>query len=376
MRPRTNHLAWRAFCLPRNGLAAESVPSSVRKSARCLPALVRWCRSEWFVLALIFVVAAASVVPCHGIGADLCGWLAMLAISSLFFLQGARLSRDAVLRGMTDWRLHLAITTTTFVLFPLLGLGIIALFEQALPPALRDGILFVCALPSTVQSSIALTSIAQGNIPAAICAATASNLIGIVLTPLLLAAMLHVHGGGIDFVALWKILAELLLPFVVGHLMRPWIGGWADRNRAVLAVTDRGSILIVVYAAFSAAVIRGIWRQLPPATLATVALIDLLLLAAALALMTAGSRASSMSRADEVAIVFCGSQKSLVTGAPMANLLFGSDAVGIILLPIMIYHMSQLFVCAWLARRYARSASSEFGYDGRQFDLIGDRPAE
>jgi solute carrier family 10 (sodium/bile acid cotransporter), member 7 len=349
--------------------------SSIRQWSPCLQALSCWCRSEWFIVALFFVVASASVVPCHGIGADLCGGLAVMAVSSLFFLQGARLSRDAILHGMTTWRLHLAIMTTTFVLFPLLGLGAIALFGQVLPASLRIGILFVCALPSTVQSSIALTSIAQGNIPAAICAATASNLIGIVVTPLLLAAMLHVHGGGFDLVALWKILTELLLPFVVGHLMRPWIGGWADRNRAALAVTDRGSILIVVYAAFSAAVIRGVWRQLPPATLAALALIDLLLLAAALVLMTVGSRASSTSRADEVAIVFCGSQKSLVTGAPMANVLFSGNAVGIILLPIMIYHMSQLFVCAWLARRYARSASSEFGYYERRFDLISERPA-
>jgi solute carrier family 10 (sodium/bile acid cotransporter), member 7 len=241
-----------------------------------------------------------------------------------------------------------------------------------MPTELRVGILFLCALPSTVQSSIALTSIAQGNVPAAVCAATGSNLIGVMLTPLLLAAILHVHGGSIDVAALWKILAELLLPFLAGHLLRPWIGGWADRNRAALAVSDRGSILIVVYTAFSAAVIGGIWHRLPPATLAALALLDLLLLAAALVLMTLGSRAASLSRADEVAIVFCGSQKSLVTGAPMATLLFGGSA-GLILLPIMIYHMSQLIVCAWLARRYARRP---FGYRGRPFDLISEHPAE
>jgi solute carrier family 10 (sodium/bile acid cotransporter), member 7 len=314
-------------------------------------------RPDWFALALVAVVATATVLPCHGAGVACCNALSVFAIGSLFFLQGARLSRTAILSGMTHWRLHLAIIGTTFVLFPLLGLAAVALFQQALPPALRIGVLFVAALPSTVQSSIALTSIAQGNIPAAICAATASNVIGIVLTPVLVASMMHVHGAGMDFASLWKIVVGLLVPFVVGHLMRPSIGNWADRNRAVLAVTDRGSILIVVYTAFSAAVIGGIWHQLPAPTLAAVALIDLMLLGTALAVMTIGSRAAGVCRADEVSIVFCGTQKSLVTGAPMASVLFSGGAVGMILLPIMIYHLSQLFVGAWLARRYARTAA-------------------
>jgi solute carrier family 10 (sodium/bile acid cotransporter), member 7 len=318
-----------------------------------------WLRSEWFVLALGLVVLTASALPCYGAGADVFNHLAVLAISSLFFLQGARLSRDAIFGGMTHWRLHLAIMCTTFILFPLLGLGVIALFQRALTDPLRIGILFVCALPSTVQSSIALTSIGRGNIPGAICAATASNLIGILLTPLLLAAVVSVHSGGVDFAGLWKIFVELLVPFIVGHLLRPWIGDLADRNRSVLAITDRGSILLVVYAAFSAAVIHGIWHQLPPVALAVLVWMDAMLLVAVLVLMTVGSRVLAMSRADEVAVVFCGSQKSLVTGVPMANALFAGSAVGVVLIPIMIYHMLQLFVCAWLARRYAHSAARE-----------------
>lgn len=332
---------------------------TIAGSTSVLSTIFAWCRSDWFILALIVVVMGASVVPCYGMGADIFNRLAIVAISSLFFLQGARLSREAVFAGMTQWRLHMAIMCTTFVVFPLFGLGVITLLRHALPASLRVGILFVCALPSTVQSSIALTSIARGNIPGAVCAATASNLIGIVLTPVMLAAVVHVHGGGIDVANLWKILLELLVPFVIGHLLRPWIGGWADRNRAMLAVTDRGSILIVVYTAFSAAVIHGIWRELPTTTLALLVFIDLILLTAALVLMTIGSRALAMSRADEVAVVFCGSQKSLMTGAPMANVLFSGTAVGVILLPIMIYHLSQLFVCAWLARRYAKPAATE-----------------
>lgn len=336
----------RLLSVPRGTRAWSVTATSMGSVCACL-------RSEWFVLALILVVTAASVLPCYGAGAEILSRLAVLAISSVFFLQGARLSRDAVFSGVTHWRLHLVIMSTTFVLFPVLGLGVVSLFERALPESLRIGVLFVCVLPSTVQSSIALTSIAGGNIPGAICAATVSNLTGILLTPVLLTALVHVHGGGFDLVGLWKIILELLVPFTAGHLLRPRIGNWVDRNRAVLAIADRGSILLVVYAAFSGAVTHGIWQQLPPATLALLVLIDGMLLSAVLVLMTAGSRALAASRADEVAVVFCASQKSLVTGVPMANVMFAGSAVGVILLPIMLYHMLQLFVCAWLARRYA-----------------------
>ena len=213
---------------------------------------------EWFVPALIGVVAVASLLPCYGAGAHVFNSLALLAIGSLFFLQGARLSRGAIVAGAKNWRLHLGIASTTFVLFPLLGLGLLGLSHGILTPSLQIGILFLCALPSTVQSSIALTSIARGNVAGAICAATASNIIGVILTPMLLALMLRVQGAAIDLNGLWKIFGELILPFIVGHSLRPWIGQWADQNRGILAVTDRSSVLLVVYTAFSAAVIDGV----------------------------------------------------------------------------------------------------------------------
>jgi sodium/bile acid cotransporter 7 len=308
---------------------------------------------EWFVPALVGVVVAASSLPCHGSGARAFDALAVLAIASLFFLQGARLSRDAVAAGIKNWRLHLGIISTTFVLFPLLGSAILLLFPTALTLPLSVGLLFLCVLPSTVQSSIALTSIARGEVAGAICAATASNLIGIVLSPILLALLLHTRGGSMDLNGIWKILLELLAPFIAGHAMRPWIGEWAARNRAILAITDRGSILIVVYTAFSAAVVGGIWHQLPAIMLEKLVLFDALLLAAVLATIKLGCCLVAMPRKDEVAMVFCGSQKSVITGVPMAHLLFAGPVAGIVVLPIMIYHLLQLLVGAWLARRYA-----------------------
>ena len=213
--------------------------------------------------------------------------------------------------------------------------------------------LFLCALPSTVQSSIALTSIGQGNVAGAVCAATASSLMGLLLTPLLFGFMAHVRGGAIDMSGFEQICAQLLLPFVAGHLARPWIAGWAARNKALLSITDRGSILIVVYTAFSAAVVHGIWYQLPPAMLLTLALMVAALLAAGMLILRTGARALAFSHADEVAAMFCGSQKSLVAGIPIASVLFSGPMLGVIVLPIMLYHPMQLIVGAWLARRYA-----------------------
>lgn len=314
---------------------------------------IGYFRPDGFVLALVGVVVASTVLPCEGPSARVFGVLGTIAIASLFFLQGARLSRDAIMNGLTHWRLHLVTASTTFIIFPSIGLAMKALFPMALPPLPWMGVLFACALPSTVQSSIALTSMAKGNVAGAVCSATMSNLAGIFLTPLLFGLMSRLHGGAVDTQGIWHIILQLLVPFAAGHLLRPWIGAWAGRNRAVLSVTDRSSILLVVYTAFSAAVVHGIWHQLPLRTLGILGVVMLLLLVSGLLVTILLSRTLALCNADEVAIVFCGSQKSLVTGVPMANALFGAASIGTLLLPIMIYYPLQLIVCAWLARRYA-----------------------
>ncbi len=318
-------------------------------------------RPDGFTLALVAVVTVATFLPCQGTSERVFKFLAIFAIAALFFLQGARLSRAAVLGGITHWRLHLLILAATFGLFPILGLGLHALAPGLLSQPLWLGVLFVCALPSTVQSSIAFTSIGHGNVPAAICAATASNLIGIFLTPILVALMMQLHGGGVSLDEVGKIVLQLLLPFIAGQVLRPWIGAWALRNRRILAVTDRSSILLVVYVAFSEAVVHGIWHQLPPARFAVLIAINGALLGAVLLATTFSSRAFGFSRADEVAIVFCGSKKTLASGIPMANVLFAGPSVGMTVLPLMIFHQMQLMVCAWLARRYAARAEAESG---------------
>jgi sodium/bile acid cotransporter 7 len=355
--------AWEVWSPERGGIR------DILSASQLSRAMIRW-RPDTFVVALAATVTLATLLPCRGTGATIFGTLGMVAIGSLFFLQGARLSREAIISGMTNWRLHLAIAVTTFALFPMLGTAFTALFPHALTRTLVLGVLFLCALPSTVQSSIALTSIAQGNVAGAVCAATASSLIGLLLTPMLFGLMAHLYGGAIDVSGMWKIFGELLLPFVVGHLLRPWIGAWAARNRSVLAVTDRSSILLVVYTAFSAAVMHGIWHQLPPMTLLVLGLVVAVLLATALLITHAGARVCGLDHADQVAVVFCGSQKSLVAGIPIAGVLFSGPTLGVVVLPIMLYHPMQLVVCAWLARRFAKRVATARASVGAALPII------
>jgi sodium/bile acid cotransporter 7 len=222
-------------------------------------------------------------------------------------------------------------------------------------------VLFLCALPSTVQSSIAFTSIARGNVPAAVCAATASNLFGIFITPLLVTVLLKRHSEVSPLEQVEQIVMQLLVPFIAGQIASRWLRLWARRHSAILSITDRGSIVLVVYAAFSAAVLAGAWSALKSVELAKILGVSALLLAIVLLFTRFASRALHFAKPDEIAVVFCGSKKSLATGVPMANILFPASVVGLVILPIMVFHQLQLMVCAFLARRYAKRAEVDRG---------------
>ncbi|AUH50344.1 bile acid:sodium symporter [Chromobacterium sp. ATCC 53434] len=308
-----------------------------------------------FTLALIATVALASLLPCSGEAAQIFNLATNLAIGLLFFLHGAKLSREAVLAGIGHWRLHLTVLACTFGLFPLLGLLLRPALTPLVTPELYLGVLYLCMLPSTVQSSIAFTSMAQGNVPAAICSATASNLLGIFITPLLVGWLVIDHGSAAQQMgSALDIVYQLLLPFVAGQIARRWIGGWVDKHKGLLKYVDQGSILMVVYTAFSAAVISGLWRQTPPAALAGLLAVDGILLALLLALTSLAGRRLGFTREDRITILFCGSKKSLASGVPMAKVLFAGHAIGAIVLPLMLFHQIQLMVCAMLAQRYRR----------------------
>jgi sodium/bile acid cotransporter 7 len=256
---------------------------------------------------------------------------------------------------LTHWKLHLTVLATTFVLFPLFGLLLRPVLMPLVTPELYVGVLFLCTLPSTVQSSIAFTSIARGNVSAAICSASASSLLGIVITPIVVGMLISTQGkSGFSAHAMGAIVMQLLLPFVAGQIAQRWIGRWVDAHRGVLGFVDQGSILLVVYSAFSAAVVQGLWKHTPLHVLGGLLVVNAVLLAVALLVTRYGARLLRFDKEDEITIVFCGSKKSLASGVPMAQVLFAGHALGAVVLPLMLFHQIQLMVCAVLARRYAQ----------------------
>ncbi|MBO9576963.1 MAG: bile acid:sodium symporter [Sphingobium sp.] len=311
-----------------------------------------------FLVLLIAMVLLASLLPARGEAAVWTDWIADFAIGLLFFLHGARLSRAAIVRSIGNWRLHALVFGSTYVLFPLAGLGVAMLAEQWINPLLLAGLLYLTLLPSTVQSSIAFTAVAGGNVAAAVTSASLSNLIGIALTPLLVGLFMKAGGGGglSGWASIQSIVLQLLVPFVGGHLLRPLIGTWVERNKRILQPVDRGSILLVVYSAFSAAVVNGIWSRVGPLDL-----VELLVLSSAILAFIMGAnvliaKCAKLPREDEIVLLFCGSKKSLVSGVPMAGALFAPAQVGLVVLPLMIFHQLQLLVCAALAGRYRRQS--------------------
>jgi sodium/bile acid cotransporter 7 len=307
---------------------------------------------DWYLVLIIAMGVSATLAPARGEVAVWLGWVSKVAIGLVFFLHGARLSREAVLRGLTHWRLHLLILGATFLLFPALCLGIAHLPAWITPPELASGIILLGCLPSTIQSSIAFVGVARGNVPAAVASASGSNVLGVFLTPLLASVLMHAKGG-ISAGSFWAIILQLLAPFVAGQLLRPWIGGFVAAQNKTLSKLDRGTILLIVYVAFSGAVVAGVWSRLGALDLVRLLLICMALLAAVLALTTFAARAFGFSKPDEIAIVFCGSKKSLASGAPIAAALLTPAVAGVAMIPLMIFHQIQLMACAALAQRYA-----------------------
>jgi sodium/bile acid cotransporter 7 len=307
---------------------------------------------DWFLIGLLAAVGTAIVIPARGMAAPIVDVATTAGIATLFFLHGAKLSTREAWAGLRQWKLHVVIFATTFVVFPLVGLALRFLDGTVLSHELYLGLLFLCAMPSTVQTSIAFTSIARGNVAAAICSATFSNLLGVFLSPVLVGWLM---GSAVKFrpESVLLIGCEILLPFVAGQLMRRWVQPWVTAHPTMTSLVDRGSVLLVVYSAFSAGVVAGIWQTIPPWSLVAVIVVNTLLLTAILAFTTALGKWLGFARADRVVYIFCGSKKSVSTGLPMALILFPASTASIIVLPLLLYHQIQLIVCAIVAKRMA-----------------------
>jgi sodium/bile acid cotransporter 7 len=325
----------------------------------------RWRRylPDGFVVAMLGAVALAVTVPQIGLpgGVLHLDVVTHWGIALVFFLHGANLSPQVALRGLAHWRLHLFVQASTFILFPLIGAAILlAGGLTTLPHGLLIGFFYLCALPSTVSSSVAMTALGRGNVPAAVFNASLSGLIGMIVTPLLVGLVVASRGGGLPSVidAIGDVALTLLLPFVLGQLSRVVTAGFLGRHKRCIGLIDRAVIVLIVFTSFAVSTAAGTWSSFGIGLLALTAAGAAIILVVALVVTVNLSRLAGFTREDEVTAVFCGSKKSLASGAPMAGILFaGAPSLGMIMLPILLYHQLQLIVCSVLARRYAARAA-------------------
>jgi sodium/bile acid cotransporter 7 len=317
-------------------------------------------KPDWFLLGMMLATLLAWLFPGPGAAG---GWLhpellTKIGVALIFFLHGVALSFPALKAGALNWRLHLLVQGSTFVLFPLLGVLTMWILGTRVPAGLSLGFFYLCALPSTVSSSVAFTGAAKGNVAGAVFNATLSSLLGVVLTPLLIGAVLETTGQTVPMgPVIFDLLRWLVLPLALGQLSRPWLARWAQHNKPRINFADRATILVLVYTSFCDSFRQGVWSGSGGATLLIV-----IVAAAAIfgvALLGTGWLADTFgfNREDRIVAIFCGSKKTLASGVPMAKLIFGAHpAIGLILLPIMIYHPLQLIVCGVLAERWAKTA--------------------
>lgn len=322
--------------------------------------MVRWAlvrlSQGWFLLGMLSAVALATAAPGVGrSGGPLHAESATtVGVFVVFFLHGVHLSPASLRAGASRWRLHLFVQAFTFAVFPLLGVGLRAAAGHLVPPHLLLGFLYLCALPSTITSSVAMTALARGNVVAAMFNASLSSVLGIFLTPLLVGALSGAAGEIAVGAGIVKVATLLLLPLALGQLVRPAVGEAFARHRRITGVLDRLVVLAIVYVSFCDSVLAGLWTRYGAGTLALTAAGAAALLGSVLALTRQGARLLRFEVEDEIAAVFCGSKKALAVGVPMAKALFGAHpGLGVIVLPIMFYHQLQLLVCSVLAGRYA-----------------------
>lgn len=306
---------------------------------------------------LIVVVAAivlALLLPARGAAETAVNATTRAAIAALFLLYGSRMSPRNARHGLSRWRLHASILACTFVLFPALAMAIRLLVAPMVSRPVCVGLVFLAVVPSTTLSSIAFTSIARGSVGDAVIGASASNVLGMVLTPMLAFLLIHnsIHSR-LDSKVAAEIALQLLLPYLLGLLVRPLLAPWLERHGKQVTCLERTALALVVYAAFT----TGIEAQ--PArssvlTLFVVLLCCTALLTAMLGLTTSIGAALKLARDERIVLVFCGTQKSMATGLPLALVLFPGPQIGLTLLPLVVYYQLQIVVGSRKAARYAR----------------------
>jgi sodium/bile acid cotransporter 7 len=308
-----------------------------------------------FVVAILLALVVGIVVPIpDGVRGTL-DVVADVAVALLFLLYGARLPTREILRSLTNWKLQGALQVATFVVFPLVGLGLSAVVGPLVGQSVAIGLLCVSLLPSTVNSAVAFTSVARGDVAGAICGATLSNVVGLVATPLLVIGLLGgvaaQDGAAVGVGGIEKVLLQLLVPLVVGQLLQPWVGDLVRRHKGVTQAVDRGTILLIVLTAISGATAEGIWDDMTVWAVLVIVGSAAVLLAVMLAITWWGGRALRLPRDQNITFLLIGSMKSLATGLPMASALLPAATLGAVVVPLVVFHQIQLVVCSVLARR-------------------------
>jgi solute carrier family 10 (sodium/bile acid cotransporter), member 7 len=319
--------------------------------------LVAKMKKEWFLVGMVVAIAFATVsVPLGKSG----GWIHLdqltgIGVAIVFFLHGLGLSPQKIKQGVSNWKLHVYIQCATFVVYPLLWLLLGDALLAYLPSALAFGFCYLFVLPSTISSSVAMTSVGKGNVPGAIFNASLSSILGVVITPLLIQLFMGFEGVKLDlFASVFSIAKLLLLPMIAGQLLRPLLISWVEKHKSVVNKIDKYVILLIVYNAFCDSVANGIWHNFSMGMLASSIALCCVILLIMVHLIQWGAQRTGFALSDEVAAVFCGTKKTLAAGVPMAKVIFGADPnLGMLLLPIMLYHPIQIFYCAILANRYA-----------------------
>lgn len=315
-----------------------------------------------FTTGILTSLLLGIVIPCQGSGAVFFDRLTNAAIVLLFFLYGVKLSRKSVVEGLLNWRLQSMVFAFTFVFFPIVIPLLRPVLEPMVGASLFMGLVYVACLPSTVQSSIAFTSVAGGNVPAAVCSASVSSLLGVFLTPFLVSLLFSTSGTGaqVGLDTVLKICYQILLPFIAGQLSQPLLRKWVLGHKTLIGWNDKTTIWLVVYTAFSNATSGGYWSQLEATRLGGLVVACLLILCLTFAATWYSSKLLGFKREDCITIVFCGSKKSLAVGAPMMLAIFGTLDNNL-LLPLMVFHQVQLMLCAHLARLWQRGSATDTG---------------
>ena len=309
-----------------------------------------------FIIGILLVLALGILVPIPSWAISGLEVIGTFAVVVLFFLYGGRLSTAEVIAGLKNIKVQGSVAVATFVIFPILGCVTYPLWLSLLGKTFATGILYLTLLPSTVQSSVAFVSIARGNIGAAVCSATISNIVGMVITPLLVMLVMGTSSG-VSLGSIGNIFLQLLVPFIAGQLLQPKIGGWLRAHRGLTKGVDQSTILLIVASSVAGATARGLWAQIQLKQVLFLILPSALILAVMLAVTWFGANALGMPLADRIVVLMCGSKKSLATGLPMAAIIFPTATVAAVTVPIIVFHQLQLVVCASLAQTLARRRS-------------------